>query len=118
MADMSPDLASENPADNPGDTPSDAPSDAQWLERTVCICNERGLHARASSKFVQLAITFDAAIDVRKGDQTVEGTSIMDLMMLCALPGTQITLAAKGPEASAALDALQALVEDRFGEEK
>ena len=105
-------------ADMSSDVAADAPADAVLRERTVRICNERGLHARASSKFVQLAITFDADIDVRKGDQTVEGTSIMDLMMLCALPGTEITLAAKGPDAIAALDALQALVEDRFGEEK
>ncbi|MEM6712944.1 MAG: HPr family phosphocarrier protein [Pseudomonadota bacterium] len=96
---------------------TDAEDDAANT-RTLLICNERGLHARASSKFVQLASTFDADVEVTRGDLTVEGTSIMDLMMLCALPGTEITIFTSGPDAAPALNALVDLVQDRFGEEK
>ena len=84
--------------------------------RTVVICNKRGLHARASAKFVQLADSFEADIHVTKGEQTVGGTSIMGLMMLGAGPGCQVSVDAIGPQAQDALDALCALVEDGFGE--
>jgi len=80
------------------------------------ICNQRGLHARASAKFVKLAETFDADIRVSKGGETVGGTSIMGLMMLAASKGCSIEISASGPQAEQALESLQALVEDRFGE--
>ena len=80
------------------------------------ICNQRGLHARASAKFVKLAETFDADIKVSKGGETVGGTSIMGLMMLAASKGCSIEISASGPQAEQALESLQALVEDRFGE--
>lgn len=84
--------------------------------RLVNIVNTRGLHARASAKFVQLAERFDADIRVSREGQTVPGTSIMGLMMLAAAPGCCILIEAEGPEAEAALDALAALVDDGFGE--
>ena len=80
------------------------------------ICNQRGLHARASAKFVKLAETFDADIRVSKDGETVGGTSIMGLMMLAASKGCSIEISASGPQAEQALESLQALVEDRFGE--
>jgi len=85
--------------------------------RTVEICNKRGLHARASAKFVQMAERFSAEITVTRGSETVGGNSIMGLMMLAAAPGTSITVTAKGPQAQEALDALTQLVNSRFGEE-
>lgn len=84
--------------------------------RRVTICNERGLHARASAKFVDLAADFDARIQVQRGEETVEASSIMDLLMLAAGPGTEIIIHADGPQAEAALEALVKLVEDRFYE--
>jgi phosphocarrier protein HPr len=85
--------------------------------RIVTIRNKRGLHARASAKFVQLAESFDTEITVTKGEQSVGGTSIMGLMMLAAAPGCDITVNATGPDAENALDAICTLVEDGFGEE-
>jgi len=85
--------------------------------RTFDIVNRRGLHARASAKFVQLAESFDAEITVSKDGMSVGGTSIMGLMMLAASPGCCITVSAEGPDADQALDALDALVADRFGED-
>jgi len=86
-------------------------------ERDVMICNQRGLHARAASKFVRVAEMFDAEVSVSKDGTEVCGTSIMGLMMLAASPGTSIRLAATGPEAEDALNALARLVADRFDEE-
>ena len=86
--------------------------------REVEIVNKKGLHARASAKFVQTAETFDAAIIVTRGHETVGGTSIMGILMLTAAPGTSIRVTAKGPEAEAALDAVAALVSGKFGEEE
>ena len=88
------------------------------LVRDVPIVNKKGLHARASAKFVQMAEQYDAAITVTRGHETVGGTSIMGLMMLAAGPGTTITLSATGKAAQAAIDALSALVSNRFGEEE
>ena len=85
--------------------------------REVEIINKKGLHARASAKFVQTAEQFDAAITVTRGHETVGGTSIMGLMMLAAGPGISISIRATGKEADAAVDALCALVASRFGEE-
>lgn len=83
----------------------------------VVICNQKGLHARASAKFVRCAGSFDAEVTVTRDDQTVGGESIMGLMMLAAGPGTSIAIEATGKEAAAALAALCALVESGFGEE-
>jgi len=84
----------------------------------VVICNRKGLHARASAKFVKLAETFHANIRVTRDGQTVGGTSIMGLMMLGASTGTTISMEADGPEAPEAIEALVALVQDGFGEDK
>jgi len=91
------------------------PDDA--LVRVLDIVNSRGLHARASAKFVQTVEKFDAHVTVTRGTETVGGTSIMGLMMLSAGPGTAITITAWGREAQAVLAALQVLVTERFGEE-
>lgn len=83
----------------------------------VEIVNKKGLHARASAKFVKTAEGFDADVKVRRSGETVGGTSIMGLMMLAAGPGTRITIEATGAEAAAAVAALVELVANRFGEE-
>jgi len=85
-------------------------------QRTVTICNKRGLHARAAARFVKLAWQFDAEVTVRKNGTTVSGRSIMGLMMLAAGPGTAIELAATGPEAERAVAALADLVAGGFDE--
>ncbi|MCO5063803.1 MAG: HPr family phosphocarrier protein [Rhizobiaceae bacterium] len=85
--------------------------------REVLIVNQRGLHARASAKFVQMAGSFDAEITVEKDGTSVGGTSIMGLMMLAASPGCKIRISATGPQADEALKALEELVASRFGEE-
>ena len=86
--------------------------------RSVDIVNKRGLHARASAKFVKLASTFDAEVTVSKDGQTVDARSIMGLMMLAAGPGCCIEIAAEGSEAEPALDALAQLVANRFDEDE
>jgi len=85
--------------------------------REFLIVNKRGLHARASAKFVQMVETFDAQITVSREGSTVGGTSIMGLMMLAASTGCTIEVAASGSQAVEALDALEALVANKFGEE-
>lgn len=85
--------------------------------RIFPIINKRGLHARASARFVQTVESFDAEVQVTKDGTTVGGTSIMGLMMLAASPGTSIHVTASGPDAIAVLDALQTLIHERFGEE-
>jgi phosphocarrier protein HPr len=93
-------------------------ADAQnALERIVEITNKKGLHARASAKFVQAVENFDAEVTVTRGSETVGGTSIMGLMMLAAGPGTSITIHARGKDATEAMNAICALVNSRFGEE-
>ncbi len=87
------------------------------LRRELAIVNQRGLHARASAKFVKCAEGFDADISVSRDGQTVPATSIMGLMMLAAAMGTTVLVEASGPEAAAALDALEALVAAKFDEE-
>ncbi len=82
----------------------------------VVICNRKGLHARASAKFVKCAESFKANVHVTRDGQTVGGTSIMGLMMLGAFQGTTIRIEADGPEAPEAIEALVALVKDCFGE--
>ena len=84
--------------------------------RIFAICNKKGLHARASAKFVQTVEKFDAEVRVMRGGETVGGTSIMGLMMLAASPGTSITVEATGKEAAEVIEALAALIDARFGE--
>ncbi|MGJ4951012.1 HPr family phosphocarrier protein [Bradyrhizobium sp. HKCCYLS20291] len=91
------------------------PADA--ISRELLITNKRGLHARASAKFVQMVEKFQAEVWVTRGGETVGGRSIMGLMMLAAAPGTKILVSAKGPEAEAALQAITDLVNDKFHEE-
>jgi phosphocarrier protein HPr len=85
------------------------------LTRSLTIVNRRGLHARASARFVKCAEGFDADVRVSKDGQTVGGTSIMGLMTLAAAPGSTVDLEAEGPLADAALDALGKLIADGFG---
>lgn len=87
------------------------------VTRQVEITNQRGLHARASAKFVNLASQIDAKIEVEKDGNRVCGTSIMGLMMLGAAKGDFIVLHVEGDAAEEALQQLVSLVEDRFGEE-
>jgi len=87
-------------------------------EASVEVTNERGLHARASAKFVKLAATFDAEVTVSREGATVDARSIMGLMMLAAGPGSQIVIHAEGAEADAAVDALAELVANRFEEDR
>jgi len=86
--------------------------------KTVEIVNERGLHARASAKFVKLASTFQAAVQVSRDDQTVDALSIMGLMMLAAGPGATIHIEARGVDAAAAVAALARLVDMKFEEDR
>src|ERR1700692_4066571 len=84
--------------------------------RGLEICNKKGLHARASAKFVQTVERFDADVRVTRGQETVGGTSIMGLMMLAPAPGTSITVEATGVEAAEAVEAMALLVAGRFTE--
>jgi len=87
------------------------------FKRQLVISNKRGLHARASAKFVQTVDGFDAVVEVEKDGQTVGGNSIMGLMMLAASQGSTIDVTTHGPQAEEVLDALEKLVNDKFGEE-
>jgi phosphocarrier protein HPr len=87
------------------------------VSRELPIINKRGLHARASAKFVQTVERFNAEVWVTRGNETVGGTSIMGLMMLSAAPGTTIVVSVAGPEADAALEAITELVASKFNEE-
>lgn len=86
--------------------------------RTLEIVNKRGLHARASARFVQTVEGYDATVRVTREGSTVGGTSIMGLMMLAASPGCSILVEVEGRQATEVLDALEALVKDRFGEDE
>ncbi len=88
------------------------------LTRELPIVNRRGLHARATAKFVQCAEGFDAAITVSRNGDTVGGTSIMGILTLGAGIGSTILVAAEGSQAAAALDAIATLVAGRFGEDE
>ncbi len=103
------------PAHSAG-TPDAGSAPAGTVSRTFVICNKKGLHARASAKFVQAVEKFDADVRVRRCNESVGGTSIMGLMMLAAAPGTSITVEATGPEAAEVVEALAGLIELRFGE--
>lgn len=87
------------------------------FKRQLVISNKRGLHARASAKFVQTVDGFDAVVEVEKDGQTVGGNSIMGLMMLAASQGSTIDVTTYGQQAEEVLDALEKLVNDKFGEE-
>ncbi|PHY17871.1 HPr family phosphocarrier protein [Caulobacter sp. BP25] len=91
---------------------------SRMTSRTVEIVNERGLHARASAKFVKMASSFDAEVTVSREGASVDARSIMGLMMLAAGIGSTIDISAEGPEAEAALEALCELVANRFDEER
>ena len=88
------------------------------LSRELPIINKKGLHARATAKFVQCADQFDADVTVTRCAETVGGTSIMGILTLGAGQGTTITVSALGPQAQEALDALADLVANRFGEDE
>jgi phosphocarrier protein len=105
---MSPDSAS---ADQPA-------SRVGAVTRVLRIVNEKGLHARASAKFVQTVEKFDVEVTVSRNGDSAGGNSIMGLMMLAAGIGTAISVTATGPDAAAVIAALDALVSSRFGEEE
>ena len=86
--------------------------------RTVEIVNERGLHARASAKFVKLASDYDAEVRVSREGSTVDARSIMGLMMLAAGVGSEVEIEAEGPQADEALEALATLIANRFNEDR
>jgi phosphocarrier protein HPr len=100
-----------------GDCPSDPPPAEGVLVQVLQIINKKGLHARASAKFVQTVERFDAQVRVTRGGETVGGTSIMGLMMLSAGAGTCITVEACGTQAAEVMHALDTLVAGRFGED-
>ena len=108
---MSDDGASPDTSSGPG-----IPEGA--VSRELPIINKRGLHARASAKFVKMVEGFDAEITVTRGGESVGGNSIMGLMMLSAGPGTTITVSATGAQAEAAVAALAQLVGSKFNEEE
>jgi phosphocarrier protein HPr len=93
------------------------PVDAIAMVRELQIVNQKGLHARASAKFVQTVERFDAVVKVTRCGETVGGNSIMGLMMLAAAPGTSIVVEASGNHAAEVLNALQELIDSRFGED-
>jgi phosphocarrier protein len=99
------------------DRPPEPAHPAGTLVREIPIINMRGLHARASARFVQTVDPFNAEVTVSRCGETVGGTSIMGLMMLAAGPGATIQVETRGPEAKAALDALTKLVDSKFGED-
>jgi phosphocarrier protein len=109
---MSDDAASRG---EDADSPS---SSARAVVREIPIINKRGLHARASAKFVKMVENFDADVTVSKGSESVGGNSIMGLMMLSAGPGTSITVSATGRDAEAAVAALAELVGSKFNEDE
>jgi phosphocarrier protein len=88
------------------------------LSRELRLTNKKGLHARASARFVQTVQQFDAEVKVKRGEETAGGDSIMSLLMLAAPVGSLITVSASGNDAQAALDAIEKLLSDRFGEEE
>jgi len=106
-------LAAVDTASSSNQSAGEAP-----VVRVLEICNKRGLHARASAKFVQTVEKFDADVKVTRGHEVVGGTSIMGLMMLAAGPGTTITVEATGNQAAEVVDALAALVSGRFTEDE
>lgn len=90
---------------------------SETVEKTLTIVNKLGLHARAAAQFVQLAGKFASEVFINKGDQEVNGKSIMGILILAASKGTEVRIRAEGEDAVDAVAALAALVEDGFGEE-
>jgi phosphocarrier protein len=103
-----------NPADGTGQP---AATVAPTARRSVKICNQKGLHARAAARFVKTAAQFDAEIWVRKNGTAVSGRSIMGLMMLAAASGTVIEITSTGRDAERAVDTLARLIECKFDED-
>ena len=99
------------------DGPAQQPPRDGAIRRVLKIVNKKGLHARASAKFVQTVEKYDAQVTVTRGSESVGGTSIMGLMMLSAGTGTEIAVEASGKQAAEVMDALVALVTSGFGEE-
>jgi phosphocarrier protein len=97
--------------------PAPAPASGAII-RTLNIVNSKGLHARATAKFVGVVEKHDAAVTVTRGGETVSGNSILGLMMLGAAQGTSIEVSATGPEAAQVMAELERLVGNRFGEEE
>jgi phosphocarrier protein len=103
----------------PGDEDCPPPPEfAGALAREMRIVNRKGLHARATAKFVQCVDRFEAEVKVTRCGETVGGDSIMGILTLGAAMGSTITVSASGAEAKAALDAIEALVANRFGEDE
>jgi phosphocarrier protein len=100
------------------DEAADPPTRPGAVVRVIRIVNEKGLHARASAKFVQLVEKFDADVRVIRSGESVGGTSIMGLMSLAAARGTDITVDAVGEQAEAVVAAIDSLVSGKFGEEE
>jgi len=100
------------------ETDDDAPVPEGGLLRMLPIINRRGLHARASAKFVQTVERYHAAVTVTRAGETVGGRSIMGLLTLGAAMGTRIAVTAVGQDAEACLDAIEALLANRFGEDE
>jgi len=111
-------MSAGDPSPRDGNTAAAADAaGAGDVRRRVTILNSRGLHARAAAKFAKAAGGFKARITVVKGEIEVSGLSIMGLMMLAASPGSDVELRAFGPDAAAAVDALAALIANRFEED-
>ena len=103
--------------DQGNDPPSDDPPADDALVRDIVIVNQKGLHARASAKFVQMVEKFNAEVRVSRGGERVGGTSIMGLMMLGAGPGSTIMVQASGKDAADVMDAIESLIGGRFDED-
>ena len=88
------------------------------VEQEISIINKLGLHARAAAKFVTLAAQFESHIQVGRGERMVNGKSIMGVMMLAVGKGTEIEIIAHGSDANKALDTLESMILDRFGEDE
>ncbi len=97
---------------------SDDAQDWPLLEREVEIINARGLHARAAARVVKLVEQFDAEVTFCHDGQTVSASSVMDLLLLAAAPGSRVLIQATGPQAEEVLQALEQLVASRFGEDE
>lgn len=92
-------------------------STEQTMQAQVIIQNKLGLHARPAMSFVDIANSFNSQITVKKGEQAVDGKSIMQMMLLAATQGTQLLIQATGPDAAAAINALCELINRKFDEE-
>jgi len=86
------------------------------LSEDITIINKLGLHARAAAKFVQTASRFAASVSIQKDDRKVDGKSIMNVMMLAASCGSTVTITTDGEDETEALEAIKALINDKFGE--